>query len=102
MNLRQNLCGYFCNVKKTNSIKNQHKNKKDFQHQLYFEKGKHKLTKDLDIERIMRNMHGFEALRSVIMNKHDRYLLEYTKQRVIETNSESSHHHESSDAFRAG
>ena len=51
--------------------------------QIYFENGKRKLTKDLDIERLLRTLNGFEALRSVILNKHDRFFLEYQKQRVI-------------------
>lgn len=54
-----------------------------------FERGKRKLTKDLDIERLLRTMHGFEALRSVVMNKQDRFFLQYQKQRVIPSDSES-------------
>ena len=45
----------------------------------YLERGKSKLTKDLDIERLLRTIHGFEALRSVVMNKQDRFFLNYQK-----------------------
>lgn len=69
--------------------------------QSYFEKGKHKLAKDLDIERLLRILHGFEALRSVSLNKQDRFFLEYQKHRVIETNSEQSKG-SSSENFAAG
>ena len=47
-------------------------------------------------------MSGFEALRSVILNKQDRFLLEYQKQRVIETNSESSHCPSSDEGIATG
>ena len=70
--------------------------------QIYFENGKRKLTKDLDIERLLRTLNGFEALRSVILNKHDRFFLEYQKQRVIQTDSDHSKGSSSSDDYVAG
>lgn len=45
----------------------------------YFERGKDKLTRDLDVERLLRTIHGFEALRSVVMNKQDRFFLQFQK-----------------------
>ena len=47
-------------------------------------------------------MHGFEALRSVMLNKEDRFFLEYQKVRVIETCSESSDSGNSSNGIHAG
>lgn len=70
--------------------------------QTYFENGKQKLTKDLDIERLLRTLNGFEALRSVILNKEDRFFLEYQKQRVIQTDSDHSKGSSSSDNYLAG
>ena len=49
-----------------------------------------KLSHDLDIERLLRIMHGFEALRSVALNKTERFFLEYQKHRVIRTDTERS------------
>ena len=60
------------------------------------------MTKDLDIERLLRTLNGFEALRSVILNKHDRFFLEYQKQRVIQTDSDHSKGSSSSDDYVAG
>lgn len=60
------------------------------------------LSKDLDIERLLRTLNGFEALRSVILNKEDRFFLEYQKQRVIQTDSDRSKGSSSSDEYVAG
>ena len=44
----------------------------------------------MDIERLLRTLHGFEALKSVILNKEDRFFLEFQKHRVIHSDSDHS------------
>ena len=92
----QRICG--CCTKKTLAKKQRSRDP----WQTYFENGKQKLTKDLDIERLLRTLNGFEALRSVILNKEDRFFLEYQKKRVIQTDSDLSKASSSSDDYVTG
>ena len=42
---------------------------------LMFEKGEKKLAKDLDIVNMVKMIHGFDVLRSVLFNRKDNFLL---------------------------
>ena len=55
-----------------------------------FTKGKHKLTRDLDIVTLIQRQQMHDVNKQALYNSTERFLLQYQRRNVIESNSDSN------------
>ena len=58
-------------------------------HNKLFQRGKSKLTHDLDIVRLIQRDQMNDVNRQVLFTEHERFLLQFQRRNVIDSNSES-------------
>ena len=57
---------------------------------MFFEKGKKKLGKELDLKRLLNRLNAFEALLGAMADDKDRFFLAFNKHLVIESDEYDS------------